>query len=114
MLVLDRKEGQAVATGSIVVGVRGIDADSAHLAVGCPTGARVYVGRVENLDHLRRQSIEGTGSADFVVTLMKGDVVVIGEDVYVWLLRIRRNRVLLGFEAPLDVPVLKPEKHLER
>ena len=44
-----------------------------------------------------------------VLSRKKGQRVVIGKDIYVVVLEVRGDRVKLGFECPMEVPVHRQE-----
>ena len=44
-----------------------------------------------------------------VLSRKKGERVIIGQDIYVTVLEVRGDRVRLGFECPLEVPIHRQE-----
>ena len=44
-----------------------------------------------------------------VLSRKRGERVVIGQDIYVTVLEVRGDRVKLGFECPMEVPIHRQE-----
>ena len=107
MLVLSRKRDESVTLGDdIVVTVVEILGGRVQLRID-PKG--VLVRRCEDLGEVEQDGSDPSSAGRVVVARSRNEAIIIGDDIVVTIVDIRGDRVRLGFDAPVKIPVHRRE-----
>jgi len=118
MLVLSRKKDEKIIIGDdITLVVIEIRSDKVRLRIEAPTEISVHRSEVYEKILLERgitSILEVTdqksgGKGMLVLSRMKDEKIIIGDDITVMVIEIRSDKVRLGIEAPTEISVHRSE-----
>lgn len=96
MFVLSLSPGQVVAVGDITVTIGALEEDRVRVTVNAPAGSRVK---------LMPEDVAVPAKITASRTLM--EQIHVGDDVRIWVVKLRQQSARLGFEAPRDCHIQK-------